>query len=276
MPRKTYRKSRLQRAYTLYELSKGRASSVLLWKQSGGGSFFVNQTQFNYDETIDGNIITVTSKKASSFPECFILEFNIFEGQRYACLLSLSSTKKCRPDTSVPTSDLVRELLKYAKERGAKWVELQDETTLCDGDEKVSLADYYMLTRGKTWYESIDGFLPDKTEDIEYCRSTASTNRWGDVLRNFKSRNSKKYSEFMKELVKIVPNADPNELAMNVLSRIPIANRCSIFSKYLYYFLIASNLSSIKGFKWYLLMAENIVRPNTITTDWNVQLVKED
>ena len=280
MPKKTLKKSRLlkmiQKEYNVYQLRNGRPAPILSWKQYGGAGIVVGETEFEFNETVDGNVVTMIDKKIKGFPECFMMEFKVFEGQIYAYLISLSSIKNCRPGSLVATRDLVIAILKYAESHGAKWVELQDETTICEGGDPVSLADYYMLTRGKTWYESITGFLPDKVDDISYTRDTVTTNLWGDIMGKFKRMNAPIYNKFVKELLTVMPIPNNGELAMNVFSRIPESSRCALYGKYMNFFLISSNISSIKGFKWYLPFAQDIVRPSNSNTDWNIQLTKEE
>ena len=280
MPKKTLKNSSLnkliQKKYNIYQHRNGRPTTILSWKQTGGGSIMVGQTEFEFTETVDGNTVMLINKKRRGFPECFILEFKVFEGQRYASLISLSSIRTCRPDSTVTTKDLVIELLKYAESHGAKWVELQDETIICDGSEVMSLADYYMLTRGETWYETIAGFLPDKVDEISYTRNTVTTNTWGDIMNKFKLMNRTLYNQFMKDISTIIPNPPSNELAMHVFSRIPVSRRCALYGKYMYYFLVASNISSIKGYKWYIPFAQDIVRPRNSNSEWGIQVTKEE
>jgi hypothetical protein len=265
----------IYRAHARHEECWHRIPKSLYWKHTGGGSLSVGQNVFEYKETTEGKTIILISKLSVGLPECFMLKFEMQQNQLYAILSSVYSVQKCAPTKHATTSQMIQSIIQLAKERGAAWIDIQDDSTICDETQFVPLSDYYFLTQGKTWYESIVPFIPERKEEIDYYREKVKSNTWGYVLQNFARANRKKYTEFISELKTLVGPLDNTMLAMNVFKSIPSANKCYIFNKYMAYLLPASDISSIKGFVWYLPLRDNIQRESHHHRLWNTAITVE-
>jgi hypothetical protein len=231
----------------------------------------VDQTPFEFMETVDGNTTVVTGAKISGRPECFMIKFQRAKSrQLYAILSSISGIDRCNPCAPVATRQVVQATIQYAKERGAKWVELADETKICDG---VSLADYYFLSRGKTWYETIASFLPEQKDTVDDFRAQIHHNTWGYVMDNFKRKYPKKYREFKKEYPINVAQPTP---AMSVIAGFPAEQRCNMLQKYVGYLLAANDINSLRGYVWYLPLADDYERNAPNAPVWNVAVTREE
>jgi hypothetical protein len=280
MARRTRKRSKhdqlIYKAHVRHEERWHRSpAKSLCWKHKGGGELSVGQNIFEYNETIDGKTVTITSTHLVGLPECFMLKFEVYQNQTYAILSSVSGVQTCAPSKHATTIQMIQSIIQLAKERGAKWMDIQDDSTICEKSQFLSLSDYYFLTRGQTWYETIARFIPERQEEIDYYREKVTTNTWEYVMTNFARANRRKYKEFMSEIIPLLGSIETSALAMNVLKSIPLNSRCYIFNKYMAYLLPASDISSIKGYVWYLPFSSDIQRESQHYRIWNTEISVE-
>jgi hypothetical protein len=124
-------------------------------KQNGGGTVQVGNQNIIYRQDKMGNRIVIQSDRPVSAGQ-----FILFLDGEAATLHSIS--KVISPLHKETTKDLVHAAVKIATDRGASWLEVTDNSTICKEGTKigtaVSLADYSFVTKGKTWYETIFPF----------------------------------------------------------------------------------------------------------------------
>lgn len=234
-------------------------------KQNGGGSVRVGNQTIVYKQDRMGNRIVIQSDRPVSAGQ-----FILFLDGEVAILHSVS--KVITPLQTETTKDLVRAAVQIAKTRGASWIEVTDNSTICkegvNVDSAVSLADYSFVTKGKTWYETIFSFIlkGDKTE-INDNRNIIQSTSWKDIITYPSRQHRAKLQQMKNELPVDITNINisaPGSI-MTVLSKIPYDSRCNFFQKYLKYILMAAELVSLKDTVWYYPLKKNIVYPNIVT-----------
>jgi hypothetical protein len=183
--------------------------------------------------------------------------------------------------TDVRGSSLVKAAIQIACENRAEWIELSDESTICKAEEdSVSLSDYYMVTRGKSWYETIAPFRPKDAEYIEALREVATTSSWKELLRELR-RKKHFVIQPLVQAVTIPPHPSAPGSAMEALQSIPRGIRCKVYEPILTEILMAYGFRSLRSTSWYLPVSadfdeEEYRRQYASTSTSYVTVEKED
>lgn len=230
-------------------------------------SIFSNMpNENNYVYNSDRYVIR--GEKVDGSMPCFILHIIHTAPQPYAYLLNITKGTSCSLEDNATSADIVCAVVQLAKEKGAKWIELTDESKICKDELRnipsISLANYYFLTRGKTWYETILPFIPEDKKIEEY-RNKVLTNSWNFIMSNLKRINIGIANEIIHNFPVNISHIDTTKAgsAMTILSMIPPNVRCSFYHKYMSYLITASDIFTINGTVWSLpLTDEKIICPS--------------
>lgn len=305
MIRKTSRKARTNRTksallkrvneYLLYDHIHNFPHKPFLPKQNGGGIVTLGTKQFEYIEhaeddgfilitgsTLRSKDVTVPSFGRNRSPvdstmPCFILKIHTETRttQRHAEMASITRGTNCSLDGTATSVEIVRAVVQLAKEKGAKWIDFTDTSSICKDNvmlsQATSLADYYFLTRGKTWYETIFPFIPDERFEsiITYHRELIQDNAWSDVIQYGKQRFRKQVVELLRNLPVNLSEIDVNApgSVMEVLRRVPVDKRCYFFYTYSRVLIEINSIGSLFGSVWYLPLSDDYQRNVIATTD---------
>lgn len=225
--------------YRNYYLKYG--SRVPGWAQSGGDSiksFNYNSHRIKYKENInaaDNVDILIFGGYKSPSRFCFLVSI---PPSGIAQLQILRRGSDCFLDAHESSKDVVRAAVKIAKEKGAKVLELVDESYI-NCPQYIDLPDLSMLTTGKTWYESILPFRPLDPEYVEPFRKKLLTNKWIDIAPEGSTLS----------IHGIDVNAPGS--AMLVLNRAKKSKEyCKFFSDNMKILLDKSNVKSFVGTVW--------------------------
>jgi hypothetical protein len=284
MPRRYTRKNnplnfwkQVERAIRLNNVRRGEFAHVFpKWNQRGGDIITVNGHSFEYIPSVDGDQILIRGGKTDNNLPCFRLTIDSSGPQTFANLEELIKGTSCSLEGwSVPfptnrlcvahdtakTQDMVHAIIQIAKNYGAKWIELADESGICKkGGLSIPLSNYYMLTKGKTWYEYYFHFQPDDAEFIQFVKERVTTNSWNNVIRWLQP---KRQQAILRDLHADISDIDINRpgSALIVLNRIPYEARCNFYRKHMNLIFEIIGIGGIKGTKWFLLLTADAHRP---------------
>lgn len=259
------------------------SSQRFILKQVGGEEKYhtINDQTFEYNEDVnlDGRLIALYGKWNGS-KECFRIDFDIHtNGQKYAILSSLDGNKACSTDGSAKSANILRAAVELAREKGAHWVDLSDASKICKdvGVPPVSLANYSMLSRGQTWYETIYPFQSDEPELVEDIREQVRTKSWNDVITALRIRHPVRCRNMLRDMPMSLSSISLDEPGsiMKVIRSIPRAARCSFLYKYMDNIFDALSIRSLDGRVWWLPLTPDADRPppyvpmDTITIERN-------
>lgn len=223
------------------------------WKQTGGSKVQINGRKFDYYDSVNGDTLILKNKEG-----CFTVHIRTSpDGQIYAHLQEVVRTNDCKLSADIHGPTLVRAGIQIARDHGAKWIELSDESTICKTEShSVSLSDYYMVTRGKSWYETIAPFRPKDTEYIEALREVATTISWKELLCELRR---KKHFIIQPLLRAITPPSNPSApgSAMETLRSIPYSIRCEVYIPILPEILMSYGYRSLRTTSWYLPLSDD-------------------
>lgn len=210
-------------------------------QQIGGGTVLFKGHPIMIQEDITGTFIIIRGGRRT----CFIVEIDAATGD--SVLLDLEAGRwgdTCFTDNYKDSTALVKVAVWIAKKRGARKIELTDNSTvICKpSGEKIDLAELSFITTGKTWYERL---IPKLTP-----RNEAFSTRL-DTWRH--SVDTKKWSDIVHLLPKLESLGEPNELAKNVLTRMKKNGEwCEYFANNMDTLRRAFGIESrIKGTQWY-------------------------
>lgn len=88
---------------------------------------------------------------------------SLYIADEEAVLNTLRYSPHCTIDGQMKRGEGTKKMIQFAfdlAQRGAKTVQLQDESTIQCGDETIMLDPFYFFQYGKTWYEKHFGFYP--------------------------------------------------------------------------------------------------------------------
>jgi hypothetical protein len=240
--------------------------------QKGGGEININNQVFQYNEDINSKngVIAIHGSFAGGY-ECFAIQFDIHSSnnQKYAYLMTLGGHKECSIDGNAKSTNIVKAAVELARQHGAQWIELTDNSKICKGValHSVSLADYYFMTRSKTWYETILPFKPDRPDIIEKARNRVINMSWEDILNDIRMNDI----NIFKQITDVIPissvkvNITAPGSAMSVLQDIPKEKRCLFLYTFNDYLLEAFNIRSLDGSTWWLPLTPIADRPAYVT-----------
>ena len=246
-----------------------------LMSQIGGGHITVNAQTFEYNEVIndEGNLIALygdTDEGRSHV--CFRIDFDIhLNGQKYAVLSSLDGRESCSTDGSALSANILLAAVELARENGAQWIELSDASKICKDEytASISLADYYFLSRAKTWYETILPLKPDEPEVIDDIREQVTTKSWNDVVTALRRRHPVPYRNMLRDIpisFDSIPVDEPGSI-MQVIRSIPREKRCLFLHKYMNNIFDALSIRSLDGMNWWMPLTPEADRPPPYVTE---------
>jgi hypothetical protein len=229
--------------------------------QKGGApnkkkTIMINEHPIEYYEDIENNIKVIKGGGIGK-KTCFVMQQFMHKDQMFMNLHEVKRGKHCFADGNGKSKDIVLAAIEIAKREGAHWIELMDDSKICkvelNNDYAVNLSDYCFLTRGKTWYETIAPFIPDKSEKIEKYRTLVLSKSWKDIIDHLQQDYKHECNKILQE-IHIDTTIDINApgSGMKVLHSIPKSSRCVFFDKYIDYFLIGNGIQSLYGHRWYL------------------------
>ena len=219
------------------------------WVQSGSGRISVNRHIINYREYNgdNGTDTVIFAGRDRKKRACFSLK--IYKTGE-AILESVDRRKNCFIDDHANSKDLVKAAFQIAKNKGAKRLELTDNSFI-QCPEKISLADLYFLTTGKTWYESIIPLKCGKQVMVDKFRELVKTNSWSSVYIKLIELNP----DFQKYDFEVDNDINKIGSAMEVLSKLKKSGKhCNFFSEYMYELLLCSGIQSLRNFTWSILL----------------------
>lgn len=283
MVRKTLRKERTDKFwkrvndFLMYDHLHNFPHKPFLLKQHGGGIITIGNKQFEYFEHAeDDGILIIKGSSVDATMPCFILKIcpETPTTQRHAEMTSITRGVACSLDKTAKSKEIVCAVVNLAKEKKAKWIEFTDMSSICKDENKstqsISLADYYFLTRGKTWYETICKFIPDEryASTISYYREFIQENSWADMIKTGKRRYRAEITKMLRDLPVDLTTIDVNApgSVMTVLRRIPPEKRCEFFYKYSYNLLLFNDIGTLFNSVWYLPLADDCRRNVIVTT----------
>lgn len=240
-----------------------------------GGHITVNAQIFEYNEDInmDGSIIAVYGDIDSGRRhECFCIKFHMHQnGQQYAKLSSLDGRDSCLTDGSALSANIVRVAVKLAREKGAHWIELTDASKICKDEytASISLADYYFLSRAKTWYETVLSLKPNEPEVIDDIREQVTTKSWNDVVTALRRRHPVRYRNMLRDIplsLDSIPIEESGSI-MQVIRSIPREKRCLFLHKYMNIIFDALSIRSLDGMMWWMPLTSEADRPPPYVTE---------
>jgi hypothetical protein len=255
---------------------------TLILSQAGGGDITLDDQVFEYNEDKNSKnaLFVITGKKTDSHL-CFRLDFDIHtNGQLYAVLSSLDGNKSCSNDGSAKSANIVRAAVELAKQKGAHWIDLTDNSKICKdrGFPSISLANYYFLSRAQTWYETIFPFQPDNHEEINDIREQVRNTSWKSMMIALKKRHPSRYSNMLKDMptsLKHIDTAKPRSI-MEVIRSIPYDERCMFLHKYMNSIFDALSIRSLNGQNWWLPLTAEAHHPQPYVELDTVTLERED
>ena len=209
------------------------------WAQSGSG----NRHVINYREFKNADNGTDTVIFAGNDLPCFSIRIHK-TGE--AVLESVTRRKDCFVDDHDNSKDLVRAAFQLAKNKGAKSLEISDNSFI-QCPEKVMLGDLYFLTTGKTWYESIIPLKSNKMALIEKFRELVKSNTWSSVYSKLII-----YNPSLKDY-NFDFDTDANKVgsAMEILSELKKSrDHCKFFSENMNELLLSSGITTMCNFTW--------------------------
>lgn len=248
---------------------------VLRLPQSGGGHITVNEQTFEYNEDInmDGRLVALYGDTdGGRRHECFRIKFHMHQnGQKYAELSSLDGRESCSTDGSALSANIVLAAVELARENGAQWIELSDASKICKDERtpSISLANYYFLSRGKTWYETILPFQPGDSEVIDDIREQIMTKSWNDVIDALRRRHPIRCRNMLRDMpmsLHSIPVEEPGSI-MQVIRSIPRERRCAFLYKYMNDIFVALSIRSLDGMNWWLPLTPEADRPPPYVTE---------
>jgi hypothetical protein len=256
-----------------------RTKRVFKIKQSGGGIITVGSSRFEYYEDKSDGLFFIKGGK----PTCFTVQMEETRGQKYAIITEIFEHDNCALDGSTESANIVRAAVELAKQYGALWVDLTDNSGICSKthDFSIHLSDYYFLTRGKTWYETIFPFVPKYPEEIDDARQQIMNISWDTVIANGKRRYNKQRIQKMLEELPITTmgiNTSSPGSAMTVLRTIPYEKRCVTYHKYSTMLLNSIGIQSLYASEWYLPLTDSPINRthNLGVHSTNMIIEKED
>ncbi len=139
------------------------------------------------------------------------------------------------------------------------WIELVDDSGICKNDYGLSvhLSDYYLLTRGVTWYETIYPFEPEDKDEIEDTKNQVRNLSWKEVIASGRRRYKERFNALLTHIKTDGINITARGSAMAVLRTVPSASRCIFYQKYMSMILNAFNIQSLFSSKWVLPITQN-------------------
>jgi hypothetical protein len=233
-------------------------SSILHQAQRGGG--VAESHGMDVWENEDGSFIAIRvgkRRKAAYITLLFDVTTQTIELESFSTDRIVPGHIRLR-DTKSKISDLFIEVVyDICKQKGAKKLALQDNSTLvCEKNNiKFKLADMYFLAHGKTWYESkLLGLQPDDDEINEH-RKHVIENSWDDIMAILQKRNKQVHDEIQEYLKSLEPfsfSTNEKGAAMKVFRILKDTRMCEAFTRWMNYFLIASQIPSLYTSTWTL------------------------
>lgn len=236
--------SDIRRYLFIRQLQNGKTPVPPKWTQSGGGIVKFNGHNIHVRETLDetnNSLIFISA----GLP-CFMMEMNI--ETKTATLISLERGRTCFIDAHESSKDLVRVAAMIANNNGIHEIDLTDNSTLrCP--HKIHMSDLLFLSTGKTWYESIFPLEYMSEKPIEHYRNLVHTNTWKDVLHRI-------------TLLRFTCPFDTTGIdiskpgsAMSVFNRAKKDKQfCLYFSQMMDVLLVSSQITSLHGESWKILI----------------------
>lgn len=160
-----------------------------VWKQTGGDRYKVlfNNHPIIVKEDIEGSFIMILGGEKKGGRPCFILDIDPDGNSTFIDLEAGRTGDTCFTDNYQDSIALVKVALFILKERGAKQIELTDNSTIRCPDKinKIDLAELSFITTGQTWYErQIPGLIPKEihiAERLEVWRRAVHEKIWAEV-----------------------------------------------------------------------------------------------
>ena len=145
------------------------------WIRYRGGSYTTAETIGNYkvefEEQPSGDLQFIVWN-----PDTPCLTIYIHTDSQTAVLNAVQYSPQCTLDGRMKRGEGTRAMLTFAfelaKSRGAKRIQLQDESTItCETGETVKLGPFTFIRTGMTWYERHFGFKPLPEFQEEYAKA---------------------------------------------------------------------------------------------------------
>jgi hypothetical protein len=234
--------------------------------QKGGGEININNQVFQYNEDINSKngVIAIHGSFAGGY-ECFAIQFDIHSSnnQKYAYLISLAGKKECSMDGNAKSINIVKAAVELARQHGAQWIELTDNSSICKeiNSRSVSLADYYFMSRGKTWYETILPFIPDDKDVVEPYRNNVLMASWKDIINSIKKKDMNIYNQILNIIPTGSADISTPGSAMTVIRSIPKENRCYFLYNFGKALRMAFDIESLFSYTWWLPLTPTADRP---------------
>lgn len=200
-------------------------------------------------ENTDGNCFLVRDKGCQ-----FLMTYSGENAQLFSITNRLSSSQ------FKSAKELVRVAVQNAKDRGVKQILLEDSIMLCGEDKRIlknnSIAEYWFMCYGKTWYESI---YPFKICEIgnynKYNRKVIQERSWADVVKRFDevSNHKKWYPTMLEDLPADISDIDINApgSVMSVFRRI---NDLKYITDYLHVIMNLTGITHMIRTYWRLTL----------------------
>lgn len=234
---------------------------------------------FEYNDDIKNtNGHTIITGKWNGSHECFRIKMHTHtNGQQFAELSSLDGHRSCSNDGSAKSANIVRAAVELARQKGAHWIELSDNSKICKDRDfpSISLANYYFLSRAQTWYETIFPFQSDNPEEIDDIREQVRNTSWKTMMIALKKRHPSRYKNMLQDMPQSVSTIriDKPGSIMEVVRSIPYNERCVFLSKYMNSIFDALSIRSLDGKNWWLPLTAEANHPppyvasNTVTLE---------
>ena len=155
---------------------------VGLSQRGGGeGTLDINGHRYYYKDSRSGVSYTILAGRRAGKRPCIILFYN--SRTREADLQTIERGEDCSLEAGAPTSKTVIAAVELARKYGARRLVLTDNASKDVGpDASFTVSDMYMLTTGKSWYESIiEGLRAKNATTVNEWRKRVFTNTWNDV-----------------------------------------------------------------------------------------------
>jgi hypothetical protein len=260
MTRKTRKqqKDTMFNAFYRHQLQHSEHPRKFTIKQSGRAIITIGEKRFTYYEDKTNQMFLIHGGGDKEDP-CFSIEIVEKDDLKYAIISQIIQRTSCSLDDPVESEDIVRAAVELSKIYKAMWVEIVDDSGICKKDYgfSVHLSDYYMLTRGNTWYETIYTFQPDNKDEIEDAKNQVTNISWKEVVANGKRRYKQRFDPILSEINTDGINITARGSAMAVLRTVPYSSRCLFYNNYMSMLLNSFHIQSLFSSKWFLPITQS-------------------